>query len=119
MEQRSRGEIMTQSEVDALVRRIENGEAAMGQADPFESMEHAKRTRRNFKQLEYAMKRCEIENLANVGPEELPARFAQVHYYAHWNWLLQRGFPSKRDFRNFMEREASKSGVTLNWGGRQ
>jgi len=114
MEQATKGETMTQGEIDALMRNVEVGNFT---ATSPGNITLAKKARDNFKQLEYAMKRCEIENLANVGPEELPARFAQVHYYAHWNWLLNRGFPSKEDFRDFMDREARKKGVTLNWGG--
>jgi hypothetical protein len=116
MEQAPKGEMMTQVEIDALLRDVATGNLT---ATSHDNIELAKKARNNFKQLEYAMKRCEIENLANVGPEELPARFAQVHYYAHRNWLLQRGFTSKKDFRAFMNNAARKKGITLKWGGIQ
>ena len=115
MGQATKRDNMTQQEVDELVRQIESGEAALGMPTPFDPLELARKTKANFRQLEYAIKRC--EGAANVRPEELPARFAQVHHYAHWNWLLKRGFTDKKDFRAFMDREAKKKGVTLNWGG--
>jgi len=42
-----------------------------------------------------------------------------VHYYAHRNWLLNRGFASKKDFRDFMDKKAKERGVTLDWGGKR
>ena len=116
MEQAAKRDDMTQHEVDELVRLMESGEAGLGMQVPFDAVELARKTKGNYRQLEYAIKRCGIGGVANVGPEELPARFAQVHYYAHWNWLLKRGFTCKKDFRAFVEREAAKKGLTLGPG---
>ena len=118
MEQAANRENMTQNEVDALVRRIESGDAAFGMPATLDVVELNRKTKANYRQLEYAIKRCEVEILANVRNEERPARFAQVHYYAHWNWLFKRGFTNKKDFWAFMDRKARERGVTLNWGGR-
>ena len=113
MGQATKRDDMTQHEVDELVRLMESGEAALGMPAPFDAVELARKTKNNYRQLEYAIKRCGIEGVANVGPEELLARFAQVHHYAHWNWLLKRGFTDKKDFRAFVEREAARRGLTL------
>jgi len=116
MEQAPRRETMTQSEIDALLRDVETGN--LGAASALDNLEMARKVIANYKQLKGAIRRCEIGGLANVGPEELPARFAQVHYYAHRNFLLQRGFLNKRDFRAFMDKKAKERGMTLNWGGK-
>jgi len=116
MEQAPKRETMTQSEIDALMHDVTTGNLTV--TPSLDNLEHAKRVADNYKQLKGAMRRLEIEMLANVGPEERPARLAQVHYYAHRNWLLRRGFAGRKDFRAFMDREARKRGVTLNWGGR-
>jgi len=111
-------ETMTQGEIDILLRHIESGEAALGPIPP-DSVELAKKIVRNYRQLEYALKRCATHDLANVGPEERAARLAQARHYARWNWLLKRGFVSRKDFRAFMDREAARKGMALIWGGKQ
>jgi len=122
MEQVAERKNMTQQEVDDLMGLLERGEFS-SELEPAESPELSlvlkKKIRDNYRQLEYAIKRCEVESLANVRNEERPARFAQVHYYAHWNWLLKRGFTNKKDFRAFMDRKAGERGVTLDWGGKR
>jgi len=121
MEQAAKRDNMTQQEIDDLAMLLERGEFSP-EPETSESSEFSlalkKKIRDNYRQLEYAIKRCEVESLANVRNEERPARLAQVHHYAHWNWLLKRGFNDKRDFRAFMDRKAKERGVTLNWGGK-
>ena len=119
MDQAARRDNMTQQDVDDLLTSLERGELSL-EPELAESSELSlalkKRIRDNYRQLECAIKRC--EGAANVRPEELPARFAQVRHYAHWNWLLKRGFTCKKAFRAFVEREAEKKGVTLGPGWR-
>ena len=110
MGQSEKRETMTQAEIDALLRHIERGESPSGPA-AFESAEAARRVNDNFKQLQRAVRRCIEPAPANVGREEMAARLAQVHYYAHRNWYLKRGFASGKEFREFMKREAAKKGA--------
>ena len=116
MDQAPKSETMTQRETDALMQDVETGN--LGGTSLLDSLKQEELLGRNYKQLKGAMRRLEIELLANVGPEERPARLAQVHYYAHQNWLVRHGFASKKDFRAFMNGEAGKRGITLNWGGK-
>ena len=120
MEQAAKRDNMTQQEIDDLAMLLERGEFSP-EPETSESSEFSlalkKKIRDNYRQLEYAIKRCEVESLANVRNEERPARLAQVHHYAHWNWLLKWGFTNKKDFRAFMDRKAKERGVMLNWGG--
>ena len=119
MEQAAKRDNMTQQEIDDLAMLLERGEFSP-EPETTESSEFSlalkKKIRDNFRQLEYAIKRCEVESLANVRNEERPARLAQVHHYAHWNWLLKRGFTCKRNFRAFVERESAKRGLALGPG---
>ena len=115
MEQAPQRETMTQSEIDALLRDVTTGNLT---ATPsLGSLEMARRITSNYKQLMGAIRRCEIEPLANVGPEERAERYAQVHHYAHRNWLLKKGFTDKAHFRAFMNGKAEKKGMILDWEG--
>jgi len=110
VEQAPRRETMTQGEIDALMRHIEKGESLAG-PEVFGSAEAARRLCDNYRQLQYAIKRCAIGGVANVSPDDLPQRLAQVHYYAHRNWYLKRGFASGREFREFVRREMERRGM--------
>ena len=116
MEQAPQRETMTQSEIDALMHDVTTGNLTI--TPSLDNLELMKRAKSNYKQLMGAMRRCETEPLANVGPEERAERYAQVHYYAHRNWLLKKGFTDKARFRAFMDRKAERKGMALNWGGR-
>jgi len=96
--------MMSQGEIDALLKSVQEG----GSLD---DTDHKKRIAGNCKQLESALKRAEAWAVANARPEERAERLGQVHYYAHWNWLLKRGFASKAEFRSFVRREMRKRGM--------
>ena len=105
---------LTQKDIDALMSSIEAGTYSVNEVE--DRGEWGKRIAGNFKSLEYAIKRADLRGCANVSPEDLPERLRSVHHYAHRNWLYKRGFLCKTDFRIFMNTEAEKRGMRLNWG---
>jgi len=103
-------EVMSQAEIDILMGTIQE-EGSGSEAAP--SRELKKRAAANYRQLELAMKRADISALGNVPPEDMADRLRNVHYYAHWNWLYNRGFASKEQFREFVRAEMEKRGMDI------
>ena len=105
---------MSQAEVDFLVESI------MGRGTDEEKEQADKVLRelrkKNYRMLESAIRRNECHRLGNHLTEaDRSGRAFSVHYYAHLNWLYNRGFRTKADFRAFMDGAARKKGVTLAW----
>jgi len=114
IDQNGKREEMTQTEIDALLRHIEQGESFFT-PDFVATAEASKACNDNFRQLQYAIKRCILNGVANVSLDDIPQRLAQVHYYAHRNWYLKKGFANKKEYKAFMNKEARRKGITLNW----
>jgi len=102
-------ETMTQAEVDILVGAMGMDSEDRHPPESF-SIEMKKKAVANYRQLQLAMRRADVLNLGRR-PDDMADRLRNVHYYAHLNWLYNRGFASKRHFREFVEAEKKKKGM--------